>query len=463
MAIAIPQHFYLGGGLDETIISPVAAALLGLCVAGVLFLQRRPAIVCALIGALLIPAGNVVVLAGVHLVPVRFIALFGVVRLLISKFVGSGGLFVGGLDTIDRAVLGWALGHAVAFSLLWHTGGALVNQCGFLLGSLGIYFLLRHLIRNEKDARIVIQVLVIVVLVNGAEMVYEQFYDRNLFALLGGITISSIREGHVRAQGAFQHPLLAGSFGGVSLPLFAWLWKTGKHKAWAVVGVVSSAVMALCTWSSTPLFVLLGGVGAMFVWPFRRRMRKIRWGIVVTLLVLQLFMKAPVWFLIQRVELSGTSGYHRAILVDNFIRHFGEWWLVGTKDMSTWDFETWDTSNEFVSQGETGGLLTFAFFLAIICRGFQKAGRARKRVQGDRDQEWCFWLLGVAMFANILAYFGVSYWDQTQVGWFAFLALIIAATGSQAIAVPNKRVQPVSDLNAPFSELTVESPHSVPV
>lgn len=432
----MPKNFYVGGGVAETAISPIAAVILGLAVVGVLFLPRKHAAALALIGALLIPAGNMLVLAGAHLQPVRVIALFGIVRLLRSKFGSTLALLAGGINSIDRAVLGWGVFHALAFTLLWHSSGALVNQCGFLLGTLGIYFLLRHLVRDERDVRNVVRVLVMVAAVNAAEMLYEQFTGHNLFSLLRGVTVSSTRDGHVRAQGAFQHPLLAGTFGGFTLPLFVILWKSGREKALAIVGVLSSVVMAVCAWSSTPLFVLLGGIGGICLWPFRRRMRALRWGILLTLIALQLGMKAPVWFLIQRVELSGTSGYHRAILVDHFVRHFWDWWLIGTKSMSTWDYETWDTSNEFVSQGETGGLLTFIFFLAIICRGFQQLGRARKAAKGNVKREWFFWLIGAALFANVLAFFGVSYWDQIQVAWFLVLAIASASS-----VVLNSRVR----------------------
>ena len=135
----MPKNFYLGGGLGETLISPAAAVLIVLCVAVVVFLPRRYAITFALLGALLIPAGNVVVVGGIHLQAVRFIALFGILRLLRSKWGGSGPLFAGGINSIDRAVLGWALGSATAFILLWHTSGAFVNKSGFLLGILGLY------------------------------------------------------------------------------------------------------------------------------------------------------------------------------------------------------------------------------------------------------------------------------------------------------------------------------------
>jgi hypothetical protein len=462
-AAVVPQNFYVGGGIAETVISPVAAVILVICGAGVLLLPRKSAVAFALAAAILVPAGNVVVLAGVHLVPVRVLAIVGILRLLKSKFGGGGSaLFAGGITPIDKAVLGWTIFHALAFVLLLRSSGALVNQCGFLLGTLGFYLLLRHFIRDKADIRSVIGILAIVTAVNGAEMLYEQFTGRNLFSLLGGVAVSSIREGHIRSQGAFQHPILAGAFGGVLPPLFVILWKSEGKKALAALGVMSSALMAFCTWSSTPLFVFLGGIAGICLWPLRRRMRTVRWGIVVALLGLQMFMRAPVWFLIQRVELSGTSGYHRAILVDNFVRHFGDWWLVGTQNMSTWDFETWDTSNEFVSQGETGGLLTFIFFMAIICRVFGRTGAARKAVEGKTKQEWFFWLLGVCMFTNVLAFFGVSYWDQSQVGWLAFLALTTAAIASQADGARNRKVQAVCD-PATIPELGVKLPQATSV
>jgi hypothetical protein len=51
-------------------------------------------------------------------------------------------------------------------------------------------------------------------------------------------------------------------------------------------------------------------------------------------------MKAPVWFLIARIDLAGgSSGYHRAMLIDTFLRHFGDWWLLGTKDAFSWGWD----------------------------------------------------------------------------------------------------------------------------
>jgi hypothetical protein len=140
-------------------------------------------------------------------------------------------------------------------------------------------------------------------------------------------------------------------------------------------------------------------------------------------------MKAPVWMLIARVDLTGSSsGYHRAELVDQFINHFSDWWLIGTKDTINWGEDIWDAQNEYVSVGETGGLLAFIFFIAMISRVCARIGNARKRCE-NREQEWFVWFFGAALFSNLVAFFGVNYFDQSKVGWFLLLAMISAATG----------------------------------
>jgi len=37
------------------------------------------------------------------------------------------------------------------------------------------------------------------------------------------------------------------------------------------------------------------------------------------------------------------------------------------------------------------------------------------------------WLLGCAMFVHVVAFFGISYFDQTRIVWFATLAVICTA------------------------------------
>jgi hypothetical protein len=239
--------------------------------------------------------------------------------------------------------------------------------------------------------------------------------------------------------------LLAGAFGATLLPLFCLLWKNGKAKVLAVVGLIGSALITWTSNSSTSLLTFAAGILGICFWPFRKSMRKVRWGIVIGLVALQCVMKAPVWFLISRIDLTGgSSGYHRAVLIDAFISHFSEWWLIGVKDTSHWGWDLWDAQNQYVSVGETGGLLAFILFIAMISRCFARLGNARKEVQDDSSQQWFLWFLGAALFSHIVAFCGVNYFDQSRMAWFALLAIISAATAPvlQRASVPETEVQP---------------------
>jgi hypothetical protein len=242
------------------------------------------------------------------------------------------------------------------------------------------------------------------------------------------------RDGHLRAMGCFAHPLLAGTFGGISLPLFFALWhKVKKHRRLAVMGMMASTVIVLAANSSTPMLAYVGGLFALSLWPFRKKLRLFRWGLVITLVTLHLVMKAPVWALIARIDLTGSSsGYHRYQLVDQFIRRFGDWWLLGTKGNASWGWDMWDLANQYVAVGETTGLLPFIFFMAIIVYGFKYLGRARRQVSGDRREEHFVWAVGAALFANVVAFFGISYFDQTMVAWYLLLAIIGGVAASAA-------------------------------
>ncbi|MBL0160925.1 MAG: hypothetical protein IPP47_28150 [Bryobacterales bacterium] len=148
-------------------------------------------------------------------------------------------------------------------------------------------------------------------------------------------------------------------------------------------------------------------------------------------------MKAPVWFLIGRIAIFGSSSAnHRAYLVDGFIRHFGDWWLIGSTENSSWGWSMWDTANQFVEEGLRGGLGALGALILLISISFGALGRSRARVSPDWDREWLFWLLGATLFAHIVGFFGISYHDQTRMAWFMVLAMIVSSTYPR-LSTPN--------------------------
>lgn len=425
----MPDTPAFGGGATATILHPAVLVALILILLSVLVLPRKYVIVPILLGIFLIPLGQQVYAFGVHWLVGRIIFLCCLLRVLVIKLSSKKPLFAGGFNGIDSAFIGCVICQSIAVVLLFMQMPALTNQMGFLIDFLGAYCVLRVVIQDEADIYRAIKCLAVIVVILGIVMVREQQTLQNPFGILGGVPLNSeVRDGKIRSRAVFQHPLTAGAFGGTLVPLFLLLWKRRKSKLIAAGGLVGCTAMTLCANSSTPLLAYSAGLFALCLWPLRRRLRTIRWALVILLISLHLVMKAPVWMLIARVDLTGSSGgYHRAQLVDLFIRHFSDWWLIGTKDTADWGFDIWDAQNEYVNVGETGGLLAFILFITMISRTCAQIGNARKLCE-DRRQEWFVWFFGAALFSNLVAFFGVNYFDQSKVSWFLLLAMISAAT-----------------------------------
>ena len=78
--------------------------------------------------------------------------------------------------------------------------------------------------------------------------------------------------GGFRSQGAFQHSILAGSFGATSLPLLIWLWSdrsTNESQSWEYGGDGNDGNVPFIynPWKRC------AGIFALCMWPLRRQMR----------------------------------------------------------------------------------------------------------------------------------------------------------------------------------------------
>ncbi len=453
------SNFHFGGGASETMLGPIILVAMLLAMVMMLLLPRKYVIVPLMIGTFLTPAGQTLVIGGLHVFVGRILILTGFIRLIKSRS-SSSPLFAGGYNSLDKAFTLWAVFRSIAFVLTYLQMGAVINQGGFLWDVIGGYFLLRFLVRDDEDINRVFKTFAAICGVLAVTMLYERLSGVNLYGLVAGFqVIPEMRNGSVRAQGPFEHALLAGTFAATLLPFFFWLVKSGKSKTFGLIGMVSSSIIPFTTACSTPIMAVGAAIFALCFWPFRIQMRAVRWGIVLGLVALQIVMKAPFWWAIQHLDLiGGSSGWHRAELVDLFIRHFFDWCLIGTKDNASWGHMTWDLCNQFVAEGEVGGLATFVCFIAMICISFSKLGTARKSVEGDRRKEWFFWIFGAALFSHIVAYFGISYFDQTRFSWFILLAAISAATAPVlAMAVAPEQPPKFSFPNSRFAYPAVRS------
>lgn len=465
-----------GGGSSESSMQPVILLILILAIVAILTIPKRSIIIPFILATCLTTFGQQVNIGGAHFFMMRILILVGWVRIARESGLAGSGL-AAGLTRIDRVFLVWAVCRAVATYLEFFQSQALINQVGFLLDSIGCYMLCRILIRDRRDITTVIRAFAIVSIVLSITMIGEIFSGRNLFQYLANQSIISIREGKIRARGSFVGPIQAGSFAANLICLMFWLRGQSGSRLLGTMGLLGAFVMVITSRSSTPLLTLLGALAALLCYPLRSYTRIFRWSAAALLATLHLTMKAPVWMLINRVDLiGGNSGYHRAMLIDVFVHRFSEWWLIGVRSTAGWGWDMWDQANQFVAEGFSGGLATFVCFVLLVGWSLGSLGTARRKLVDDEEQEWLLWILGSTLCAYLVSFFGISFSDQTVIAWYATLAMAVAASVSrrsdpQASSANSTRVTQESELNArwgwgvnrsPWRSSTTEAPMAKP-
>jgi len=439
------QHFFGGGG--QTDVSLLTLMLVVAASIALLSVPRRYVFVPMIVTTVLIPLDQQVVLGGIHLMMARVLIVVGWIR--IAQLKSQDAPYEKTAWTpIDTVFLLYCISNAVMYVILWAGDtGAIINRVGFLFNACGAYFFMRYFITKWEDLERVMKVLAGVFVMVAAGMLAEQLTGRNVFSVLGSIPLQSVtRDGAIRAQGTFVHPLTAGAIGATLLPVcFGLWWIDRKNKCLAVLGVIASVVVGIASRSSTALLVLAAGVVGLSMWPWRQHLRVLRWSVLVVLVCLHMVMKAPVWALIARIDLTGSSSvFHRYILVDQFIRRFSEWCLVGTRTTAGWGWDMWDTINSYVAAGTNGGLVNFILFVAVFVIAFQQLGRSRLMAGNEAQLERMIWVLSTLLFVHAVAFFGIDYFDQSQFVWYTELAMIAAATtlglSSAVISHPKQAV-----------------------
>ena len=327
-----------------------------------LFLPRRYAIFPIILMACLVPSAQRLVVFSLDFTLLRIMILTGWMRLLYRNELAD---FT--WKPLDTVVVLWAASGTLVYTILWQDASQFIYILGTIFDAVGAYFLFRALINNWGDVDRAAWIFTVISLPVAVAFLIEHTTGRNAFAFLGGVPeITMQRADRLRCQGAFSHPIIAGCFWVSVLPLIAaGLWARHRNRILVIAGIIATLVIIYTCASSTPvtslLFCLIGA--AFFL--VRRRMRVIRWGLLLGLVGLHLFMKAPVWHLLSRIDFTGGStGYHRYVLIDQAINNLNTWWLKGTRSTADWDEVQglWDITNQYVYEGVNGGLITLVLF-----------------------------------------------------------------------------------------------------
>jgi hypothetical protein len=336
---------------------------------------------------------------------------------------------------LDNIIITYALTGCIVNTILWGSYDAFKYQLGFLYNIFGTYFICRIFIREVKDIRLTIRLTAACMIPLAIGMICESITGKNAFSIFGGIMENAmIRDGHIRCQGPFSHPILAGTAGAVTMPLIiATYYK--QPKIWLLFAIFATAAIAVTSRSSGPIMAYGFGILGLLSWKIKNHMRFVRWGIVLSLVWLHFVMSSPVWYTMTRIsEIVGGGGWHRAYLIDQAIRYFSDWWLIGTKYTAHWmpyglelNPESADLTNQFIADGVTGGLAKMLLLIIIIVLCFKRIGKSAKLQQMEYPKEaFMAWCIGASLLVHITTFFSVPYFDQIYVFWYMLLAFVAA-------------------------------------
>lgn len=378
--------------------------------------------------------GHGVEVAGVSLPAFRVILAVGLLRVTLRRES-----LVGGVNKID--VLVAMLAFWVVFAGFFHerqSGSGPIYASGFVFNFSLIYFLARIWCAGEvallRLARVIAWLLVPVALA----MIAEQVTYKNYFGvLLGGVSEwAYVRDGQIRAQGPFGHPILAGVVGAVNVPLMIAALKTYRYSA--VAGLLVCFCMVLTSRSSAPLVSLVVSISGVVMWKYRGWMRAFRWGAFFLYLLAALLMTSPVYYLMARIDLTGSStGWHRARLIEMAIAHFREWWAVGTDYTGHWMVNQLDEAgrhvditNYYLWFGVTGGFIALALVVVILCTAFSWVGRCIRAYPADSQHDaFPVWCLGAGLFSFAITGLSVSFVDQSMTFFWLSVGMISSMHG----------------------------------
>lgn len=422
-----------------------------LVAAAIILRSSRPAAVgCFLVSAAIIPLGQEIILAGLHFYFLRILISVVIVRIFLDK---ERPQFT--FNKIDR-VIACIIIVQTACGIL---RGAKAEVFGNAFNSAGLYFGVRMLTSSSEDIKVHLKYMAIIAIIVGSVMMVERITHQNPFFILGGVPqFSEIREGKIRCQGPFRHPILAGCFGATLFPMLLGLWLAEpRHRKLLYCAVPASILIAFNATSSGAFLTLISALVGFALWPMRYRMNIFRWSVVVLLIILAINMKVPIWWIIAKIsDIVGGGGWHRSYLIDVAIKHFSEWWLIGTSYTANWapggevlliDPNNMDITNHYIAQGVSGGILGLGLFLALITGCFRIIGQLIHQRESAKISQKLSWTMGIALAGHCTAFISISYFDQMSVFWFWLLA-VISSISENSQNVENNVVIPEASESA---------------
>jgi len=377
-----------------------------------------------------------ILVAAFNLGNVEYLGQFTVLRILIvlgiARALITGRLNFSPFDSFDRIFCLFAF--FAMLSAFFHDPphNPYVERMGLILNVLGAYiygksFLsgldsLKRFAAGSLAALLPLAIFLQLEFHTGRNFYYPYFGAESAFA--------GFRDGY-RASGPFAHAILAGTAGSISGALFFQFWN--ESRKFALLGILACASIIVASNSSGPIASFGVSVGFMFLWKFPIIVRHLAKFVLLGIAFLHFYMNRPFYYIVDSIDFTGGStGWHRARLIESSLIHLDEWWLFGTDYtrhwMATgvsWSPDHSDITNYYLHLGIIGGLPLSLLLIYMIYKAYIKLIKAALD-QRDLDTSFAFkyWCLISVLAAHASSFTSISYFDQMYVTFYLLIAMV---------------------------------------
>ncbi len=422
-----PKDFkiFLQETYGQNLIHPLAGVIFAISLIWTFCAPRRYLLWPIIIIACFISPAQRFAVFGLDFHFLRAISLLMVIRILIYRDLRDVRI-----GKADLAVIGLVTTVILATLLRGGINPALTLS-GKMMEPFCLYFAGRALVRNLDDVRGLLLGVSIIAIPVAIAFTVEQYTRYNFFAIFGGIPeMTAMRDGKLRSQGSFVHPITAGVFWASFAPLFMAQIMSKKNDlsylmiGW--IGFITAVICALMTNSSTSIAGLLIGIAGWCFFKFRRHLRTFFWITLAVMLILHVASTNGLHHVIfTKISfVSGSTGYHRYRLFDGFFDNFTKWFVMGTNNRM-FNRSFIDVTNQYITTGLNGGLIALILQISVIVMAFKAIGRALKTSVQRHDTLLIFGL-GVGFLTAVISFTATGSHGEGNIPLFLFAGIMIS-------------------------------------
>jgi hypothetical protein len=396
-----------------------ATLILTILLVGVIFFSpKRFLPLSFVVSACLVPMNQRMYVGSLDFTLLRILVLSGMLRVLCR-----GEVKVIRWNGFDKIVVAWNISNTLIYTIQWASLSALLNRCGVMYDSLGVYWIFRQVFRSFDDITQTIKLFAICALMSTPLIAYEKINQSSLLSLFGP-TGAEFHRGRFRCAGSFPHFIMLGCFWASMIPLFYSSCKARIAPQINMAGVFCALSIVYLSASSTPILSTTTMFLFWMMYTYRYQGKQIFIALCGVLIFLHIVMNAPVWHLMARANIfGGSTGWHRYHLFDQFIKHTSEWFLLGTRSTAHWGNGLIDITNQFVLEAVRGGALTLIIFIFLLYSAVKISGQCSLLLTGQSER-WITWGICISFLGHIVSFWGASYFGQILLLFNMTLAMV---------------------------------------